>query len=69
VGILLSGLLGEEGGEALRAGGSLILISLVLFAAFGSLFGALGMMGRYWPVLLILLGLTLLLAPLLRARR
>lgn len=69
VGIVLSGLLGEEGGEAMRAGGTLILISLVLFAAFGSLFGALGMMGRYWPVLLILLGLTLLLGPLLRARR
>lgn len=69
VGILLSGLLGEEGGEAIRAGGWMILISLVLFAAFGSLFGALGMMGPYWPVLLILLGLMLLLGPLLRTRR
>jgi hypothetical protein len=69
VGIVLSGLLGEEGGEAMRAGGWLVLISLVLFAAFGSLFGALGMMGPYWPVLLILLGLLLLAGPLLRARR
>jgi hypothetical protein len=69
VGIVLSGLLGGEGGEAVRAGGWLILISLVLFAAFGSLFGALGMMGDYWPVLLILLGLLLLVGPLLRTRR
>jgi hypothetical protein len=69
VGILLSGLLGEGGGEAMRGGGWLILISLVLFAAFGSLFGALGMLGDYWPVLLILLGLLLLVGPLLRARR
>jgi hypothetical protein len=36
---------------------------------FGSLFGALGMMGPYWPVLLIILGLLLLVGPLLRARR
>jgi hypothetical protein len=68
-GIVLSGLLGREGGEAVRAGGWLILISLVLLAVFGSLFGALGMVGRYWPVLLILLGLVLLVRPLLRARR
>jgi hypothetical protein len=68
-GILLTGLMGEEGREAIRAGGWLILVSLVLFAAFGSLFGALGMMGPYWPVLLILLGLMLLLTPLVRARR
>lgn len=69
VGIVLSGLLGGEGSEALRAGGWLILISLVLLAAFGSLVGALGFLGDYWPVLLILLGLLLLVRPLLRTRR
>jgi hypothetical protein len=79
IGVVLAGLLSGEGLEAMRAGGWLILISLVLLAAFGSLFGALGMLGDYWPVLLILLGywpvllillgLALLAAPLLRARR
>jgi hypothetical protein len=69
LGVVLSGLLGREGIGAMRAGGWLILISLVLLAAFGSLFGALGMVGDYWPVLLIVLGLALLVAPLLRVRR
>jgi hypothetical protein len=69
VGIVLSGLLSGEGLDAIRAGGWLILISLVLLAAFGSVFGALGMIGDYWPVLLILLGLVLLVGPVLRGRR
>jgi len=69
VGVLLSGLLGEEDSGAVRGGGTLILISLVLFAVFGSFFGALGFLGQYWPVLLILLGLVLLVSTLLHARR
>jgi len=66
LGIVLSGLLGENRTDTMRAGGLLILISLVLFAVFGSFFGALGLMGDYWPVLLILLGLVLLVSPFLR---
>jgi len=69
LGIFLSGLLGGDGAETMRAGGWLLLISLVLFAVFGSFFGALGLLGDYWPVLLILLGLLLLFVPLLRGRR
>jgi hypothetical protein len=61
VGIVLSGLLGGETRQAVRGGVWLILISLVLFAVFGSFFGALGLVGRYWPVLLIVAGLALLL--------
>jgi hypothetical protein len=55
VGILLSGLLGE-GRKPVREGLNLIMVSLVMFAVFGSFFGALGMVGQYWPVLLIVLG-------------
>jgi hypothetical protein len=69
LGLVVAGLLGGDGASSMRAGGWLILISLVLFAAFGSLFGALGLLGAYWPVLLIVLGLLLLLGPLLRPRR
>jgi hypothetical protein len=70
LGVVLAGLPGGgDRSEAVRAGGLLILISLVLFSVFGSFFGALGLVGAYWPVLLILLGLVLLLAPLLRGRR
>lgn len=61
VGIILSGLLG--GGklrESLENGGSLIIISLLMFAIFGSFLGGLDVFGKYWPVLLILLGLIML---------
>ena len=54
--------------QALRGGGWLILISLVLFTVFGSFFGALGLAGDYWPVLLIVLGLLILVRPLFRSR-
>lgn len=69
VGALLSGLMGGETREGAREGAWLILISLILFAVFGSLFGALGILGRYWPALLILLGLLLLAQTLFRSRR
>ena len=68
LGLVLAGLLGGDGKDSVRAGSLLVLISLVLFTVFGSFFGALGMMGDYWPVLLILLGLVLLISPLLRRR-
>jgi hypothetical protein len=68
VGVVLSGLLGGNGGKALRDGGSLILISLALFAVFGSWLGGLTLFGDYWPVLLILWGLWLLIRPLFRSR-
>jgi hypothetical protein len=68
LGIVVSGLLEREGGAAIRAGSWLVLISVVLFSVFGSFFGALGMMGEYWPALLILLGLVLLVSALLRGR-
>jgi hypothetical protein len=68
LGLILAGML--SGGESgtIQAGGWLLFISFVLLAAFGSLFGALGLIGPYWPVLLILLGLALLVGPLLKGR-
>jgi hypothetical protein len=68
VGVILSSLLGGDGGKAVRDGGSLILISLALFAVFGSWLGGLTLFGNYWPVLLILWGLWLLIRPLFRSR-
>ena len=66
VGILLAKLLGGEKGSSFGDAFQLILISLILFAIFGSFFGALGIAGDYWPILLILLGLGLLVRPFLR---
>ena len=68
VGVVLSGLLGEDTRRSLRDGGQLILVSLVMFLIFGSLAGALGSLGTYWPVLLILLGLVMLVRMLFRSR-
>ena len=68
VGIILSGLLGGEVRQSLGVGGWLILISLVLFAVFGSFLGKIGLLGDYWPVLVIALGLFLLARPLFRTR-
>ena len=68
VGIVVSGLLGGETRQSIRGGGWLIVISLVLFAVFGSLFGGRALLGPYWPALLILLGLLLLIRSLFRHR-
>lgn len=68
LGTLLSGLLGGRTQKSVREGSQLIVISLVLFAIFGSFFGALGFMGRYWPLLLIGLGLLLLFQGIVRSR-
>ena len=58
VGIVLMSLLG--GDASLKDGTTLIFISFIMLAVFGSFFGAVGMAGRYWPVLLILLGVVLM---------
>jgi hypothetical protein len=68
VGIVLAGLLGGESRQAGRGGAWLILISLLLFAAFGSFFGALGLVGPYWPLLLIALGVLIFVRSLFRFR-
>jgi hypothetical protein len=59
LGIVLMNLLGGKE-SPLKDGLTLMLISLIMLAVFGSFFGALGLAGDYWPVLLILLGVVLL---------
>ncbi|RPI25342.1 MAG: hypothetical protein EHM70_20205 [Chloroflexota bacterium] len=61
VGILLNGLLGgDDARGSVRGGLWLMFISLILFVAFGSLLGDLGGFSQFWPVLLILFGIYLL---------
>lgn len=66
VGIILAGLFGGTFRKSLRDGGTLILISLILFAVFSSFLGGKSYLGVYWPVLIILLGLWLLIRPLFK---
>jgi hypothetical protein len=71
VGIIVAGLLGGRFRKPLREGGQLILISLVMFLAFGSFLGLIGLgpLGKYWPVLLIALGVLILFNRLIFRRR
>jgi hypothetical protein len=66
VGIILAGLFGGTFRKSLREGGTLILISAILFAIFSSFLGGKSYLGVYWPVLIILLGLWLLIRPLIK---
>ncbi len=56
VGTLLMGLWTGQW-KTIRGGLWSILVSLILFAIFGSFLGGPFSLGKYWPVLLILLGL------------
>jgi hypothetical protein len=67
IGTILSGILSGDGSQV-RGGLWPLVISLILFAAFGSFFGAMGFLGRYWPVLLIALGVLLLFESVFRRR-
>ena len=66
VGVILAGLLEGTWRPAVRGGGTLIVISIVLFAIFGSFLGGPISLGIYWPVVLIVLGVWFLLGPALR---
>ncbi|WP_420631483.1 LiaI-LiaF-like domain-containing protein [Candidatus Leptofilum sp.] len=61
IGLLVAGTLGHERRRSWREGSRLILISSVLFIIFGAFFTGFGDIGRYWPLLLIGLGLWQLL--------
>ncbi len=68
VGAILAGLLGDKSKNSIRDGVNLILISAVMFLIFGSFLGGLDLLGPYWPVLLILLGVWFLIQPLFRRK-
>lgn len=67
-GMILSGLLGGTARQKINEGIWMIVMGLTLFLVFGGLFGGLDVFGPYWPVLLILLGIMILVRTLLRSR-
>ncbi len=69
LGLILAGLLKGTPRRALREGGWLLVISMVLFALFGSFLGDLEILGPFWPLLLILIGVIILLRPMLQRTR
>ena len=69
LGVLVANILDGKTGKGVREGGALILIGLVLFAVLGSVFGGVGLLGQYWPLLVVGFGLLLVLQGLLRIGR
>jgi len=69
VGIILTGLLGENTRHNLASGLRLLIISAVLFLAFGTFLGGLSILGQYGaPILIILLGVYILARSFMRGR-
>ncbi len=60
LGVIISGIIDGNIKEAFTGGLTLLMISGVLFFAFGSAFGLEHELVQYWPVLLIVLGLIAL---------
>ncbi len=59
LGILLTGA-ASRSRKAAAGGGWVLFYGLVLFAVFGAFLGGLDLLQRFWPVLLVVLGLILL---------
>ena len=68
VGVFLAELLEGKFASAVRGGGWLIFISLTMFAIFSSFLGGPEWIGPYWPVLLILAGVAMLVRMFIRSR-
>jgi hypothetical protein len=68
VGIILSGLLGEDTRRSVRGGATTAFISAILFFVVGAATGRIGWLGGYWPLLLVGWGLVIILRTLFRKR-
>ncbi len=69
VGVLLANLIDGKIREAFTDSITLILISAMLFFAFGTAFGLEHNVAQYWPVLLILLGIIALVKTLIPGKK
>jgi hypothetical protein len=68
VGIIISTLLGGEDKKGYREGLKLVLISAILFILFIMLFSGQGYFIKYWPVLVILAGIWIIIQTFLRKK-
>ena len=73
IGVFLANLFKGKVGKAFEEGGPPIMTGLIMFLIFGSIFratfGQSPLLGDYWPVLLMAVGLWLLIRPFFRRRR
>jgi len=68
LGTILGGILGMNLRQSLEGGAWLVFISLLLFFIFGSSLGGMNLLGPYWPLLLVFLGLLILVRPLFQRK-
>ena len=68
LGIIIGGIIDQNYKESFSGGLIMILISGMLFFAFGSAFGLEPEITKYWPALLILLGLIALVRALFSSK-
>jgi hypothetical protein len=68
VGVFLSELLEGKVASAIQGGGWMILISLIMFLIFSSFLGGPEWIGPYWPALIILIGIIMLVRVVFRKR-
>ncbi|MFZ2096631.1 MAG: DUF5668 domain-containing protein [Anaerolineales bacterium] len=68
VGVILSTLLGGQERGGYREGLRLILISAILFIIFVILFSGQGFLIKYWPILIILVGIWIIIQTLIRKK-
>jgi hypothetical protein len=66
IGTILAGLLGENTRSSVEGGSWLVIISLVLFLIFSSFTSERSWLGPYWPILLIVAGVLMIVRILLR---
>lgn len=69
IGVIIGGIIDRNYKEPLTSGLTLILISAVLFFAFGHFFGLEPEITKYWPALLVVLGLISLVRALFSGKR
>ena len=73
IGVFLANLFKGKIGKAFEEGGPPIMTGLIMFLIFGSIFratfGQSPLLGDYWPVLLMAVGLWMLIRPFFRRRR
>lgn len=68
IGIIIAGILSGEWRTSLREGLNVILVSLFLLVIFWLFLGGSGIGWEYWPILLIIFGLWILVRQLFRRR-
>ena len=68
LGVILAEILEGNLASAVQGGGWLVLFSLIMFVIFSSFLGGPEWIGPYWPVLIIVLGLIMLVRVFFRRR-